>query len=209
MGGSQTINVAGGGTLGVGSSTLAHLDPTAASGSPENIGPDKFFEASLTGVGIPFAPGIYTGQLRGADILAGGEVTFGTSGDYKNTVFSGPIAGLDDAAAAALTLGVEDVCLKADVCSVPGIHDGALNTYEQRTAEVLYSGGLFFQTPNIGDAELLDHDVLDTVSEIQALINVLGANSLAGQALGAHIPEPGTLGLLVIGGLALTRRRRR
>ncbi|MCZ6682218.1 MAG: PEP-CTERM sorting domain-containing protein [Planctomycetota bacterium] len=56
---------------------------------------------------------------------------------------------------------------------------------------------------------MLDHDVLDTAGEIQALNNILRANSTAGLALAAHIPEPGTLGLLVLGGLALMRRRRR
>lgn len=207
-GGSQTIQTNVPGTLSVSPSTLMHLDPTAASGSPENIGPDKFFEAGLSGVGLTFPPAIYTGQLRGADILSDGEVTFGTSGDYRNTVFSGPIDGLSDAEAALLATNVENICLKADICSVPDLHDLALNTYQRRTAEVLYDGSLFYQSPNSGDSEILDHDILDTAGEIQALINLLGSGSNAGQALLPFVPEPTTLSLLLFGGLLLGRRRR-
>ena len=208
-GGTQTVQTNVPGTLSVSPNTLMHLDPTAASGSPENIGPDKFFEAGLSGVGLTFAPAVYTGQLRGADILDSGEVTFGTSVNYRNTVFSGPIDGLNDAQAGALATGVVDACLKADICSVPNLHDGALNTYQQRTAEVLYAGSLFYQAPNAGDSEILDHDILDTALEIQALINLLGADSPAGQALLPFVPEPATLSLLLCGGLVFGRRRRR
>ena len=45
------------------------------------------------------------------------------------------------------------------------------------TAEVLYPGSLFFETPNLGDSEILDHDILDTAGEIQALIDLLGPGS--------------------------------
>lgn len=207
MGGSQTIQTDGAGTLAVGSSTLAHLDPTDASGSPVNIGPDKFFEASLSGVGIIFAPAIYTGALRGADLLESGELTFGTSGNYNNTDFSGPIDGLTDAQAAALALGVTTIGDKSDIFALPDYFDGSKNTYQQRTAEVLYDGSLFYQTPGLGDAEILDHDIL-SAGEIQALINMFGLGSSAGDALSAFVPEPSTLGMLAIGLVFVVRRRR-
>lgn len=195
------------GTLSVSASTLMHLDPTAASGSPENIGPDKFFEAGLDGVPIIFPPAIFTGQLRGADVLDSGEVTFGTSGDYQNTLFSGPIDGLTDAQAELLAIGVTPIGDKADILSVPDLFGAGLNTYQQRTAEVLYDGSLFFQNPAIGDAEILDHDILDSAAEIEALISVLGAGSPAGIALTEFVPEPSALTLLVLG-LGLASRRR-
>lgn len=198
------------GTLGVSPGTLIHANGLNPPSSPINLGPDKFFETGLTGVPLIFAPAIYLGQLRGADILDDDEVTFGTSGDYKNTVFTGPIDGLTDAQAAALAIGVTQVGSKADILAVPGFRDGSLNTYQQRAAEVLYSGSLFFNNLNDSDAEILDHDILDSAFEIQALIDVLGAGSGAGQALSQFVPEPATLSLLMVfGGLALVRRRRR
>jgi len=208
VGGSQTINTTIGNTLSVGSSSLAHLDPNAASGSPENIGDELFFEAGLAGQPVIFPPAIYTGQLRGADILDDGELTFGTSGDYKNTVFTGPIDGLTDAQAELLAIDVETVCQAGDICSVPNHGDLSLNTFQRRFAEVLYSGDLFFQTPNVDNAKLLDHDILDTAAEIQALINVLGADSASGQALAAFVPEPNALALLGFGVLLARRTRR-
>ena len=104
MGGTQTIQTDVPGTLSVGASTLAHLDPTAASGSPENIGPDKFFEGSVAGCPVIFCPSFFIGQLRGADVLDDGLLTFGTSGDWRNTIFSGPIQGLTNEEAEALSL---------------------------------------------------------------------------------------------------------
>jgi len=206
-GGTQTVVTTGGGNLSVGASTLMHLDPTAASGSPENIGPENFFEAGLTGVGIGFAPAIYTGQLRGADVLDDGLVTFGTSGDYQNTTFTGPIDGLTDAEAFAIAIGVSPVGDKSDIFAVPDLFDGSKNTYQQRTATVLYDGGLFFQSPGLGDAEILDHDVLN-LEEVLALIDLLGADSDAGIAL-LPFPEPSSLALLALAGFVVIGRRRR
>lgn len=164
-GGAQTILTDVGGSVAVTSSSLirASLNP-----DPRNIGPDVFFEPTVTGCPIFFCPGIYTGQLRGFDQLATGEITFGTSGDYRNQDPSGN--------------DVVVVGEKADILALPHYFTG-LDTLERRTAEVLYSGSLFFQTPNVGNAELLDHDILDTLEEIQALIEVLGFTSPAGQAL--------------------------
>jgi hypothetical protein len=190
-GGAQTILTDVPGMLSVGSSTLVHADGITGS-SPANLGPDKFFEASVSGCGVIFCPAIYTGQLRGADVLASGLVTFGTSGDYKNAVFTGPIDGLTDEEAEALAINVEDVCLKADICSVPDLDDMSLNTYQRRTGEVLYAGSLFYQAPNVGDAEILDHDIIDTQTELAALIDLLGAGSDAGVALSAHLAEVAT-----------------
>lgn len=191
----QTIVTDVPGTLIVHTSTLMHLDPTAQSGSPENIGPDKFFEVGLNGVPVIFAPAIYAGRLSGVDILDDGLVTFGTSDNYKNTVFTGPIDGLSDEEAEALAINVEVVCLEADICSVPDLLDDSLNTYQQRTAEVLYSGDLFFESPNIGFSGLLDHDILDTPAEILALINLLGAGTDAGLALAEFVDDiPATCG---------------
>ena len=206
LGGSQTIQTDGGGTLSVGSSTLAHLDPFHASGSPANVGPNKYFEASVA-VSIIFPPAIYTGALRGADLLDSGELTFGTSGDYANTDFLGPIDGLTDAEAAALAIGVTTIGNKSDIFALPDYFNLIKNTYQQRTAEVLYDGSLFFQSPGVGNAEILDYDVL-SLGEIQALISLLGADSDAGLALSVFVPEPGTLGMLAIGCLFTLRRRR-
>ncbi len=180
-GGTQVINTDVPGTLSVGSGTLVHVDMNGP--YPVNIGPDKFFEAALTGCPVIFCPGLYVGQLRGADVLDSGEVTFGTSGNYNNTVFTGPIDGLTDEEAEALAINVEIVCRKADLCSVPDLFNIVLNTYQRRTAEVLYAGSLFFQDPNVGDAEMLDHDILDTPGEVCALINLLDVDSDAGVAL--------------------------
>jgi hypothetical protein len=190
-GGSQTIMTDVPGSLAVGGSTLVHADGITGS-SPENLGPDPFFEASVSGCAVIFCPGIYTGQLRGADILDSGLITFGTSGNYANTLFTGPIDGLSDSEAEALSIGIEDVCLKADICSVPDFDGAGLNTYQRRTGEVLYAGSLFFQTPNVVDAESLDHDIIDTQAELAALVTLLGANSAAGAALSAHLEEAGT-----------------
>lgn len=207
-GGTQSVVTNVPGNLSVSASTLMHLDPTAASGSPENIGPDKFFEAGISGVGVGFAPGIYTGQLRGADVLDDGLVTFGTSGDYQNTIFNGSIDGLTDAQAFALATGIAPVGDGADILAVFDLFDGSKNTYQQRTATVLYDGSLFFQSPGVGDAQLLDHDILN-LPELLALINTLGADSDAGIALLPFVPEPTTLALLVSAGAALVCRRRR
>lgn len=211
MGGTQTIftdQPAPDDTVDVNASTLAHLDPNDPSGSPVNIGPDAFFDASVGGSGLIFGPGMYIGQLRGGDILGDDLTTFGTSGNYKNTVFSGPIDGLTDEEAAALAIDVVTVGEKADIMDLPNYGDMSLNTYQRRAAEILYSGSLFFQEPGDGDSELLDHDILDNVAEIEALIALLGADSPAGLALAAHIPEPGSLALLALGGFAVLRRRR-
>ncbi len=185
-------------------STLVHADMSGA--FPINIGPDKFFEASVSGCAVVFCPAIYTGQLRGADILSDGEVTFGTSGDYKNTLFSGPIDGLSDVDAEALSLNVEEVCNKGDICSVPDLGNVALNTYQRRTAEVLYAADLFFaEIPDVANnTEMLDHDILDTAAEIDALILLLGENSDAGLALAAFagptdpVPTVSQWGLVVM-----------
>ncbi len=188
-GGTQTIQTNDGGspTLSVGSSTLVHVDGVDGP-SPVNLGPDAFFEASVSGCAVIFCPSIFTGALRGADVLDSGLLTFGVSGDWRNTLFTGPIDGLSDAEAEALSIGLTGaVCEKADICSLPEHGNLALNTYQQRTAEVLYSGSLFFLTPNLGDAEILDHDILDTEDEINALIARLGASSDAGLALAAHV----------------------
>ncbi|MCH8251041.1 MAG: IPTL-CTERM sorting domain-containing protein [Planctomycetes bacterium] len=203
-GGAQTIQTDGGGTVSVGTSTLVHAD---ISGDPVNIGPDVFFEAALTGCGIPFCPGIYTGQLRGADVLVDSLVTFGTSGNYMNQTPDGN--------------NVELVCAKADICSVPNLESGA-TTLEQRTAEVLYAGNLFFETPNVANAELLDHDILDSTAEVVALIALLGEDSTAGLALAPFaeagkqepIPTIGEWGMivmtvLIIGAAGVVMRTRR
>lgn len=184
MGGTQTIQTDVPGTLSVTGSTLAHLDPAAASGSPENIGPDRYFEGSVSDCGVIFCPSFFTGSLRGADVLEDGLLTFGAQGDWRNTVFTGPIDGLTDPEAEALAIDLTGpICQMADICSLPEHGNLALNTYQRRTAEVLYPGGLFFQSPNVGNAGMLDHDILDTPAEVLALINVLGSSSPAGMAL--------------------------
>lgn len=164
-GSTQLIQIDGGGTLSVGSSTLIRA---SANPDPANVGPNAFFEPTVMNCPIIFCPGIYTGQLRGFDLLEDGEITFGTSGDYRNQTPSGN--------------DVMVVGLKSDIMALPDFFDGA-TTLEQRTAEVLYSGALFYQTPNVGDSEILGHDILDTADEINALITVLGPGSDAGVAL--------------------------
>lgn len=193
MGGTQTIQTDVPGLLGVGASSLAHLDTSPA--SPENIGSTLFFEGSVANCGVIFCPSYFTGQLRGADVLDDGLLTFGTSGDWRNTVFTGPIDGLTDAQAEALAIGLTGpICEKADICSLPEHENFALNTFQRRTAEVLYSGSLFFQTPNAGDSEILDHDILDTPAEVLALIFVLGSSSPAGMALSDFVAFVPTCG---------------
>lgn len=165
-GASQTLQTDMGGTVLVGSSTLIHatLQP-----DPLNIGDTAFFEPTVAGCPVPFCPGIYTGQLRGVDLLATGELTFGTSGDYMNQAAGGS--------------GVVEVGQKSDILAVPNFGVPGLGELEQRTAEVVYDGALFFQSPDIGDAEILAHDILDTSAEISALIDVIGVSSVAGTEL--------------------------
>lgn len=172
-GGSQAIVTDAAGTVATSSSSVIHasLNP-----DPQNIGSEVFFEPSLNGCPIIFCPGIYTGQLRGFDLLATGEITFGTSGDYRNQDPGGN--------------GVVDVGFKADIMALPDFFTGA-GTLEQRTAEVLYPGSLFFQTPNMGDSEILAHDVLDSAAEVSALIALLGASSPPGLALTPFAPPVG------------------
>lgn len=189
-GGTQTIKTDLAGTVDVGPSTLVHVDGITGF-SPENLGATIFFEAGLMNCPIIFCPAIITGQLRGADVLNDGLVTFGVSGDWQNTQFTGSIDGLTDKQAEALAIGYQSppVCLKADICSVPDYNNNSLNTYQRRTAAVLYAGSLFFQTPNVGDAEMLDHDIIDTQQQLAALITTLGAKSSAGIALSAHLEK--------------------
>ncbi|MEM7164420.1 MAG: hypothetical protein AAF581_03095 [Planctomycetota bacterium] len=172
-GASQTLVTDVAGTVAAGSSSLIHasLNP-----DPQNIGSTIFLQASLSGCPIIFCPGIYTGQLRGFDLLVSGEVTFGTSGDYRNQDASGN--------------SVFDIGFKADILALPDYFTGA-TTLEQRTAEVLYSGALFFQAPNVGDAEILDHDILDSAAEVEALIALVGASSPPGLALSPFAPSTG------------------
>lgn len=183
----QDINTDVPGVLSVSANTVVKADISGT--SPVNVGPDKFFEAGVVGCPVIFCPSIGNGQLRGFDLLANGEITFGTSGDYRNTTFSGPIDMADNPTAESLSTGVVNVCLKADICSVPEYNNNSLpNDYLRRTAEVLYSGSLFFQTPNVGDSEILDHDILDTLEQGQVLIALLGADSDAGMALAPFFP---------------------
>ncbi len=194
-GGSQNIVTDVPGVVSAGSSSLLHVDGITGS-SPVNLGPNVFFEASAANCPVIFCPSIFVGQLRGADILDDGTVTFGTSGDWKNTEFSGPIDGLSDAQAEALATGVESTPTgqKGDILYLPDYNNGALNTYQRRTASVLYAGSLFFPTPHTGDAEILDHDIIDTQAELAALIAAVGAKSPAGIALSAHAPDAGCPG---------------
>jgi cysteine-rich repeat protein len=192
-GATQTVQTDVPGSLSVGASTLLHADGITGP-SPTNLGPNKFFEPTVSGCGVIFCPSIFTGGLRGVDVLDSGLVTFGVEGDYRNTEFTGPIDGLSDSEAEALAIGLQIACEKADICMVPNLGDIALNTFQQRTAEVLYAGSLFFQSPNVGDAEVLDHDILDSADEINALIAVLGVDSDAATALAAFVPSVAVCG---------------
>lgn len=164
-GASQSIGIDGGGLLAVGSSTLIHATLTP---DPRNIGPVAFLEPTVLGCPIPFCPGIYTGQIRGFDLLDSGEITFGTSGDFQNQDPSGN--------------GIVPVGAKADIFALPDYFSG-VTLLQQRTAELLYPGSLFFASPNIGDSEMLAHDILDTAMELTALIALIGTDSPAGLAL--------------------------
>ncbi len=168
-GSSQLILTDGGGSLAVGSSTILHANLTP---DPRNIGPTEFFEPTVLGCPLPFCPGIYTGQVRGFDLTVAGEATFGTSGDFQNQAASGN--------------GVILLGGKADIFALPALGSGT-TLLEERTAEVIYSGSLFFQTPNLDDAKLLGHDLLDSSAEITALIDLLGPTSPPSLALSPFV----------------------
>ena len=170
-GSSQTIQTDQAGSLSVGSSTLIHA---VLAPDPLNIGTAAYYEPTVLGCPIPFCPGIYTGQVRGFDLLATDEPTFGTSGNYMNQDPSGN--------------DVVEVGQKSDILALPFFQSGTTEL-EQRTAEVLYDGSLFFQTPDVGDAEILAHDILDNAGEIAALLQLLGPASDAGLALAPFVPS--------------------
>ncbi len=177
-----------GGTTPTTSNAILHTEGLS-SASPRNIGPDVFYEAGPAGSPDPFTPGNYLGQVRGIDELITGEILFGTSGEYSNTVFDG----------SGVPIGIELAFSDADIATVD---------LATRFGSVVYSGDLFFDDPDA--ARILDFDILDTFVEGQALIDLLGADSPAGLALAPFfVPAPGALSLIGLGAVVGVRRRRR
>lgn len=187
--GSQTMQNFGSGTTAVGSNSLLHTEGLS-SPSPRLLGDAVFYEASAAGGTGPFPGMMFIGQLRGVDELATGEILLGTSGEYHNRVVDG----------SGNPIGLEFAFGKADIAAID---------FATRVAEIVYPGELFFQTPGVGNGKILDFDILDSLGELAAFIELIGAGSDAGLALAPFaIPAPSSLALLGLGALAVTRRRR-
>ncbi|GJM23980.1 MAG: hypothetical protein DHS20C16_03950 [Phycisphaerae bacterium] len=171
--GSLTLETVGGNFLSKASNDFVHTEGFVFGGAgPRNLTEDLFFDGSpLPGPGN-VNPTFINGQSRGIEELDTGEILISVSDTLSQP---------NDT-----DTGVDVMLDRWDI--------GAIDT-NGRMAEVVYPGELFFQTIDTANAEMLDFDVLNTPEEVNALIDVLGANSTAGFALRQYAdPLPVSLG---------------
>ena len=163
-GGSVTIPNDQAGTTTKASNDLAH---TTGGSTPVHIGASIFFFGNPIPPPGHVFPTFINGQWRGVDELTTGELLISVS-----DTFNQPNAG-DTTSVVVL-----------DRWDIGGLDPTG------RMADVVYPGELFFQTIDTLNAEMLDFDVLDTASEINAMLELLGPTSEAGLALRAFADPP-------------------